>query len=29
MLVVTGLLFITNTIPDIANWMIQYVPAAG
>jgi cytochrome c-type biogenesis protein len=28
-LVATGLLFVTNTIPDVANWMIEYVPAMG
>lgn len=29
MLVATGILFMTNTIPDIATWMIDYVPIAG
>jgi cytochrome c-type biogenesis protein len=28
-LVVTGLLFITNSVNDIAAWMIDYVPVAG
>ncbi|MEL6337365.1 MAG: cytochrome c biogenesis protein CcdA [Pseudomonadota bacterium] len=28
-LVVTGILFITNSVNDIAAWMIPYVPAAG
>lgn len=29
MLALTGILFMTNTIPDIAAWMIDYVPIAG
>jgi len=29
MLVVTGVLFMTNSIADIAQWMIDYVPVAG
>ena len=28
-LVATGVLFIGNFIPDIANWMIDFVPVAG
>jgi len=28
-LVVTGVLFLTNSINTIANWMIQYLPAMG
>ncbi len=28
-LVATGVLFVMNWIPDIANWMIDYVPVAG
>ncbi len=28
-LVVTGVLFIGNFIPDIADWMIDYVPVTG
>ena len=28
-LVLTGVLFMTNSINDIANWMIDYVPAMG
>ncbi len=29
LLVLTGLLFITNAIPAIAGWMLDYVPAMG
>lgn len=29
MLVLTGLLFMTNAIPTIAGWMLDYVPAMG
>jgi len=28
-LVVTGVLFITNAMPIIANWMLEYVPTLG
>ena len=28
-LVVTGVLFIGNFIPDIADWMIGYAPVGG
>jgi cytochrome c-type biogenesis protein len=28
-LVVTGILFITNAMPFIANWMLEFVPALG
>ncbi|MEO1275452.1 MAG: cytochrome c biogenesis protein CcdA [Pseudomonadota bacterium] len=29
MLVLTGVLFMTNSIADIAAWMLDYVPAMG
>lgn len=28
-LVLTGVLFVTNTIPDISAWMLDYVPVMG
>ena len=28
-LVLTGILFITNAMPDIAGWMLEYIPVLG